>query len=97
MNIQAKINTLVRALNKSGYICLTSREQHYSKKIGEVCTVFKAFHLLPVDEYNKLYPEKKKNPEKYNYVKIELISSFKQYEILLKLIDIYKKVGVSNG
>jgi hypothetical protein len=97
MNLQRKINKLVKALNNKGYICLFNKEQFYSSKLSKVCTINKVFHLMPVEEYNKLYPDDKKNPDKYEFVKDEIIKSFKQEEILLKLVEIYKKVGDSSG
>lgn len=97
MNLQRKINKLVMALNSMGYICLVNREQFYSSKLGKVCSINKAFHLMPVEEYNQMYPDNKKDPEKYEFIKMEIISSFKQEEILLKLIEVYKEAGGSSG
>ncbi len=97
MNIQGKINKLIKGLNIYGYIYLVNREQFVSNKTGNVCTVYKLFHLMDIEEYNKKYPNNKKNPEKYSKVKEEILSSFKQQDILLKLVDIYKEVGGADG
>ena len=53
MNIQGKINKLIKGLNIYGYIYLVNREQFVSNKTGNVCTVYKLFHLMDVEEYNK--------------------------------------------
>lgn len=97
MNIQSKINKLIKGLNIYGDIYLVNREQFVSNKTGNVCTVYKLFHLMDVEEYNKKYPNNKKDPEKYSKVKEEVLSSFKQQDILLKLVEVYKEVGEADG
>ncbi|ELC8464949.1 hypothetical protein ACV3ZD_04955 [Clostridium perfringens] len=97
MNIQGKINKLIKGLNIYGYIYLVNKEQFVSNKTGNVCTVYKLFHLMDVEEYNKKYSNNKKDPEKYSKVKEEVLSSFKQQYILLKLVEVYKEVGGVNG
>ena len=74
-----------------------NREQFVSKNTGNVCTVYKLFHLMDVEDYNNMYPDDKKNPNKYSKVKLEILSTFKQQEILLKLVEIYKEVGGADG
>lgn len=93
MNIQGKINKLIKGLNVYGYIYLVNREQFVSNKTGNVCTVYKLFHLMDVD----MYPDDKKDPKKYSKVKNEVLSSFRQQDILLKLVEVYKEVGGVNG
>lgn len=93
MNIQSKINKLIKALNTKGYIYLVNKEQFLSKKSNKVCTVYKLFHLMDIEEYNRLYPDDKKDTNKYSSVKVELLSTFNQIEILLKLVELYKEVG----
>ncbi|WP_338630698.1 hypothetical protein [Clostridium baratii] len=97
MNIQSKINKLIKGLNIYGYIYLMNREQILSKKTGNACTVYKLFHLMDVEDYNEQYPDKKKDPDKYSNVKVEILSTFKQQEILLELVKIYKEVGGADG
>lgn len=97
MNIQGKINKLIKALNMNGYIYLVNREQFLSKKSNRVCSVCKLFHLMPIEEYNSMYPDKAKDIKKYEYVKVEILSTFKQEEILLELVEIYKEVGGADG
>ena len=97
MNIQCKINKLIKALNIKGYIYLVNREQFVSNKTGNVCTVYKLFHLMDIEKYNEMYPDDKKDPNKYSKVKVEILSTFRQQEILLKLVEIYKEVGGANG
>lgn len=97
MNIQGKINKLIKGLNIYGYIYLVNREQFISKKTGDVCTVYKLFHLMDIEDYNEEYPDKKKDPDKYSKVKVEVLSTFKQQEILLELVRVYKEVGGADG
>ena len=97
VNLTSKINKLLSALNLYGYIYMINKEQIYSNKKEKVCSIYKLFQLLPVDEYNELYPDDKKDINKYDKVKVEIIKSFKQVDILLELVSIYKKVGVENG
>lgn len=97
MNIQGKINKLIKGLNIYGYIYLVNREQFVSNKTGNVCTVYKLFHLMNVEDYNEEYPDKKKDPHKYSSIRVEILSTFKQQEILLKLVEIYKEVGGADG
>ncbi len=97
MNIQSKINKLIKGLNIYGYIYLVNREQFVSKKTGNVCTVYKLFHLMDVEEYNNMHPDDKKDHNKYSKVKDEVLSTFKQQDIFLKLVEIYKEVGEADG
>lgn len=97
MNIQGKINKLIKALNTKGYIYLVNKEQFLSKKSNKVCSIYKLFHLMPIEEYNKKYPDDKKDPTKYEYVKVEIYSSFQPQDILLRLVEIYKGVGGADG
>lgn len=97
MNIQSKINKLIKALNTYGYIYLVNREQFLSKTSNKICTVYKLFHLMDIEDYNRMYPEDKKDTNKYSSVKVELLSTFNQIEILIKLADSYKKVGGADG
>lgn len=93
MNIQSKINKLIKALNAKGYIYLVNKEQFLSKKFKKVCSIYKLFHLMSIDEYNKMYPDDRKDSKKYDYVKVEKESSFNPIDILLKLAELYKEVG----
>lgn len=97
MNIQSKINKLIKALNTKGYIYLVNKEQFLSKRLNKVCSIYKLFHLMDIEEYNRKYPDDKKDSNKYEYVKVEIDSSFQPQDILLRLVDIYKGVGGSSG
>lgn len=97
MNIQPKINKLLKALDMKGHIYLVNKEQFLSSTTNKVCSVYKLFHLMDIEEYNNKYPKEKKNPNKYDYVKVNIESSCDQVEILLKLVDVYKKVGEADG
>lgn len=97
MNIQPKINKLLKALEIKGHIYLANKEQFLSNKTNKVCSVYKLFHLIDIEKYNKIYLDDWKDPNKYDYVKVKVYSSCDQVEILLKLIEIYKKVGEADG
>ncbi|MDM8312847.1 hypothetical protein [Clostridium cadaveris] len=97
MNIQSKINKLIKALNTKGYIYLVNREEFLSKKSNKICSIYKLFRLMGIEEYNKKYIEDKKDPNKYENVKVEIESSFNQIDILLKLVELYKEVGGADG
>lgn len=96
-NISSKIRKLTRALEVKGKIYLVNREQFYSIKKQKVCTTHKLSQLLSIEEYNKLNPEDKKDPKKYEYVKVEILKSFSEIDILIKLVDIYQEVGGADG
>lgn len=93
MKLGSKINKLLMALKQKGYVFMLHKEQNWSSKLNRVSTLYKLFHLVPVEEYNKLYPDKKKDPNKYDYVKMEVYKSFKQVDILLELVERYKGAG----
>jgi hypothetical protein len=76
-----------------GEIYMLNKEQLYSEKIGKVCTINVLNRLTPIEEYNATHI-KKKNEDKYDFVKEKIISSFKEIDILLELVRIYKEVGV---
>ncbi|MDU2680458.1 MAG: hypothetical protein E7C50_01100 [Clostridium sp.] len=97
MNIQSKINKLIKALNTKGYIYLVNKEQFLSRKLKRLCSIYKLFHLMDIEEYNRKYPDDKKDSNKYEYVKVEIDSSFQPQDILLRLVDIYKEVGGVDG
>lgn len=97
MNIKGKINKLIKALNTKGYIYLLNKEQFLSKKSNKVCSIYKLFHLMDIEDYNRMYPDNKKDTNKYSSVKVELLSTFNQIEILIKLADLYKEVGGADG
>lgn len=96
-NISSKIRKLTRALEVKGSVYLVNREQFYSIKKQRICTTHKLSQLLPAEEYNKLNPDDKNDQKKYEYVKVEILKSFNEIDILIKLSEIYKEVGVSDG
>ncbi|MGG7160224.1 hypothetical protein [Clostridium baratii] len=57
MNIQGKINKLIKGLNIYGYIYLVNREQFVSNKTGNVCTIYKLFHLMDILDISKFIKE----------------------------------------
>lgn len=97
MNIQSKIRKLIIALKTKGYLYLINKEQFYSDKANKICSKYRLFHLMPIEQYNKLYPDDKRDEDKYSFVKSEVLSTFKPVDILLVLVDIYKQVGDASG
>lgn len=96
-NISSKIRKLTKALEAKREIYLVNREQYYNANRGRVSTIHKLSHLIPVEEYNRMFPDNKKDIEKYQYVKVEVLRSYAEIDILMKLAEIYKEVGVSYG
>ncbi|AUN23731.1 hypothetical protein RSJ21_00045 (plasmid) [Clostridium botulinum] len=97
VNIQSKIIKLIKALEFKGHIYLFNKEQIYSNNRGKICSINKLFHLIPIEEYNKMHPDKKKDPSKHKYVKEQVITTFRKQDILFELVDVYKKVGGGDG
>lgn len=92
-----KIRKLIKALEIRGEIYLFAKEQLYSSKIDKICTINKLSQLLHIDAYYAKYPEKKrKKNDNREFVKEPIVSSFKEMDILLALVDIYK-AGDANG
>jgi hypothetical protein len=86
-----KINKLCIALSKRGRIYLIDRRQQYSQKLDKPVTIIILNRLYPIAEYNKLFPMNKKDPEKQKFVKKPVLDSFKEINILLALVAIYKE------
>ncbi|MCR3759173.1 hypothetical protein KYB31_09240 [Clostridium felsineum] len=93
MNIQSKINKLCIALKTKGQTYLIDRKQYYNKELSKVCTSIKINRLMPVEEYNKLFPDNKKDENKYDYIKVEVFSSGSNIKVLKKLVELYKEVS----
>lgn len=86
-----KIRKLMLALKQQqGKIYMVNREQIYSADKDKVCTVMVLNRLTPVYEYNKEHPGEEKNPNKYDFVKEKIVSSFQESNILLALVAAYK-------
>lgn len=85
------IKKLLTALGQRNELYMVNREMVYSDKISKMCTVYKLNRLTPIDEYYANHPEKKrkKNDER-QFVKEVINSSFKEKDILLNLVEIYK-------
>ena len=96
-NVSSKIRKLTKALEAKREIYLVNREQYYNANRGRVSTIHKLSQLIPVEEYNRMFSDNKKDIEKYQYVKVEVLRSYVEIDILMKLAEIYKEVGVSYG
>ncbi len=89
-----KIRKLIKALEIRGEIYLFAKEQIYSSKIDKICTINKLSQLMPIDDYYAKYPKKKrKKNDTREFVKEHVESSFKEIDILLALVGIYKAGG----
>lgn len=86
-----KINKLCTALSQRGKIYLIDRRQQYSRKLNKPVTIIILNRLYTTAEYNKLFPMNKKDPKKQRFVKKPVLDSFKEIEILLALVAIYKE------
>ena len=95
LQLQPKINKLLKALETIGEIYLVNNEQFYSDNLGKVGTVIKLYHLISAEEYNEKYPNNKVDVNKYDKVKDEVFKTYKKQDLLLYLVELYK--GVNNG
>ncbi len=84
------------ALTFRGQIYLIDRRQLFSEKLGKVVTLLVLNKMIPVEEWNREHPKKKKDPDKVKAVKVLVKESFKELDILLELLSIYRG-GESNG
>lgn len=90
MNLNPKIDKLLKALEFRGDIYLLSNEQIYSTKLKKIILVMKLSRVISVEKYNELFPEKPKNPKKQKTVRYEIFKTFSKKELLFKLIEEYK-------
>lgn len=95
MRLWPKISRLLKALEMRGEIYLVSKEMIYSKKFEGTATIRKLYRMTPVAEYNRNHPDKPKKPDK-ELVRESITESFKDIDILLKLVEIYK-AGEDSG
>lgn len=87
-----KIRKLLNALNNNGYMLMVNREMIYSSKLEKMCTILKLKQLIQIDLYYAMNPEKKRRKnDKREFVKEELVSSFKEIDVLKKLVEIWKE------
>jgi hypothetical protein len=84
------------ALTFRGQIYLIDRRQVFSEKLGKVVTLLVLNKMIPVEAWNREHPKKKKDPDKVKAVKVLVKESFKELDILLELLSIYRG-GESNG
>lgn len=84
------------ALTFRGQIYLIDRRQLFSEKLGKVVMLLVLNKMIPVEEWNREHPKKKKDPDKVKAVKVLVKESFKELDILLELLSIYRG-GESNG
>jgi hypothetical protein len=97
-SLWTKIKKLLTALNMNGYMLMVNREMVYSEKIDRMCTVIKLNQLIPIDEYYKLHPEKKRRKtDNRKYIKETIESSFKEIDILKELIKCWNKFKGGDG
>ena len=94
--LSGKINKLCMALTFRGQIYLIDRRQLFSEKLGKVVTLLVLNKMIPVEEWNREHPKKKKDPDKVKSVKLPIKESFRELDILQELLSIYRG-GESNG
>lgn len=82
-----KINTLCKALAARGEIYLIDRRQHFSEKLNKPVTLIVVNKNVPVEEYNRMYapPDKQKDPDKAKAVKVSLLETFSEVEVIKHL------------
>ena len=86
-----KIRKLLKALEVRGEIYVINRKMVYSDIRAKTSTVIELAVLTPIDEYFKAHPEKKrKKKDQRQFVREFVYSSFREIDVLLQLVDIYK-------
>lgn len=92
-SLMPKIKKLIKALELQGKIYLFSKSQVYSQRLYKICTLNKLETMLTRDEFFAKYPEKLKNKKRYKgeLIKDVVAESFREIDILLKLVEIYSK------
>lgn len=87
------IRKLLTAINGKGYLILVNRKMVYSEKLDRMCTLLELNQLIPIDQYYELHPEKKRRKkDNRRFVAENILSSFKEIDILRKLVQIWDKV-----
>lgn len=91
--LSSKIKKLCQALGSNyGKIYLIDRRQQFSDKLNKPVSILVLNKLLPVAEYNRLHPNKPKDPEKTKNVKVSILSSFKELEVLKYLVKELERI-----
>ncbi len=87
------IKKLLTAINGKGYLLLVNRKMVYSEKIDRMCTVLELNQLIPIDQYYENHPDKKRRKnDNRKFVSENIDSSFKEIDILRRLVEIWGKV-----
>lgn len=90
-NLWPTIKKLLKALEMKGELYLLNREMVYSADKDKMCTAYRLCRLTPAAEYFANHPEKKRRKKDVReFVKEEIVSTFRQVEVLLVLVAIYK-------
>lgn len=90
LKVHSKVVKLIRALKQYDKIYIVCKVQYYNVKMSKVLSIMKLRQIIPVAEYRK-----KINPNykgKKDFIDEEIMTSFKEIDILLYLIEIYKEV-----
>lgn len=101
LNLQPKIRKLLNAINmreqNRGMVYVYGREGVYSERLKRVCQLRRITLMMPIDRYNEMFPEKaRRKRDKEQYVREVVAKSFRDSELLLFLVEIFKK-GKAGG
>jgi len=88
--IHSKVVKLIKALNQYGLNYIVGKKQFYSPKMGKVLSIVQLRKIMFIDEYKIYKPDYKGKKEIFDVV---LMESFREVEVLLKLVDIYSEVS----
>lgn len=98
LNVNSKIRKITKALELRGEVYLYSRTQVYSNKLNKICTLFNLDYLMPWDEYEKKYPAKAARKKKKGVpVRVEVVRTFREIEVLLYLVNVLKAGDDGDG
>ena len=85
------IYKLLRALCMHGQIYVMQRDQVWSYEISKACNVYKVYKEYTLQKYKQLIDLRYKAKPHQKIVKKLVLSSYKQADILLRLVEIWRE------
>lgn len=89
------INTLLKALETKGIILLVTRRQYWDSENGRRGTMLMVSEVIPVEEYNKEHPKKKKDPKKQSTVTEVVFTAGREIDVVQMLAKQWQEVNTS--
>ena len=89
------IYTLLRALETKGFIYLLNKRQYWDEENGRRGTMHMVSQVVPVEEYNKRHPKKKKDPKKQSTVTEVVYTAGREIDVVQMLAKLWQEVNKS--